>query len=154
VSICVPAFGAAVLQKKKKDKEMINMPNLSCVLGLILATSTAAGILGEYSPAAVTNKEVIAAAKFAVSAKEEAMREEKNPKPARLKLVKIVSAQQQVVAGINFRLYLELTLNGNNKEAKAIVWWQAWRRPDSYQLTSWKWKENGKQNKPDANDGK
>jgi hypothetical protein len=30
-------------------------------------------------------------------------------------------------------------LDGREKQAEAIVWWQAWRNPDPYQLTSWKW---------------
>jgi hypothetical protein len=34
-----------------------------------------------------------------------------------------------------------VSLDGEDKEAEAVVWWQAWRQSDSHQLTSWKWIE-------------
>jgi hypothetical protein len=30
--------------------------------------------------------------------------------------------------------------DGVEKTADAVVWWQAWRKPDPYQLTSWTWR--------------
>jgi hypothetical protein len=59
----------------------------------------------------------------------------------KLELSKILGAEQQVVAGMNYRLKLRVRVNGNEKQAEAIVWWQSWRKPDPYQLTSWKWNE-------------
>jgi hypothetical protein len=108
---------------------------------------------GGYSPVSVADKEVVVAAGFAVAAQEKAMQEE-NPAPARLELVKILSAQRQVVAGMNFRLRLKVKLNSEEKEAVAVVWWQAWRKPDPYRLTSWKWEESDKQDESDAGGGK
>ena len=58
-----------------------------------------------------------------------------------LELVRILSAQEQVVAGMNYRLKLRVKLNGAEKDAEAVVWWQAWREPEPYRLTSWRWEE-------------
>ena len=90
---------------------------------------------GAYSTASVTNKEVVAAAAFAIKAEEKASGEN-----AKLELVEIQGAESQVVAGLNYRLKLKVKLNGTEKTAEAIVWWQAWRKPEPYQLTSWNWK--------------
>jgi hypothetical protein len=94
---------------------------------------------GGYSSAAVTNQEVTAAAAFAIQAQQAAMQEKKDAKPARLELVAIQQAEQQVVAGMNYRLRLKVKVNGQAQTAEAIVWWQAWRKPDPYRLTSWTW---------------
>lgn len=96
-------------------------------------------IAGGYSKASVTEEEVIAAANFAVSAQQKAMQNSTEGKAGSLELVKILGAEQQVVAGMNYRLKLQIKLNGREKQAEVVVWWQAWRKPDPYQLTSWKW---------------
>jgi len=96
--------------------------------------------LGGYATASVTNKEVVAAAAFAIKAQQNAMQEKMDKDPPKLELVTIMKAEQQVVAGMNYRLKLNVKLNGNERTAEAIVWWQAWRKPDPYQLTSWTWK--------------
>jgi hypothetical protein len=132
---------------------------LMCIAGLVLATGASSfadedTMPGGYRSASVTNREVIAAAKYAVTAQEKTMQDKKNPKPAKLKLVKILKAHQQVVAGMNFRLKLKVSLNGKDRDAEVVVWWQAWRKPDPYRLTSWHWKEDKEQNRPDASDGK
>lgn len=95
---------------------------------------------GGYAKASVTNKEVVAAAAFAIKAQQSAMQEKKDMQPAKLELVKLSQAEQQVVAGMNYRLQMKVKLNGKEKTAEAIVWWQAWRKPDPYQLTAWTWK--------------
>lgn len=77
-------------------------------------------------------------ANFAVNAQQKAMQEKKMDPPT-LELVTILQAEQQVVAGMNYRLKLKVKLNGKEKTAEAIVWWQAWRKPNPYQLTSWSW---------------
>ncbi len=92
---------------------------------------------GGYATASVTNKEVVAAADFAVKA--QAIREKTDGEPAKLELVTILGAEQQVVAGMNYRLKLKVKLNGKEKLVEALVWWQAWRKPNPYQLTSWNW---------------
>jgi len=31
-------------------------------------------------------------------------------------------------------------VDGDEKTAEAVVWWQAWRKSAPYQLTTWNWK--------------
>ena len=116
------------------------------VAGLLAATASAMAapaarpLVGGYSEAAVSETNVAAAVAFAITAEEKTLREKGDEAPARLELVAILHAQQQVVAGMNYRLTLKVKQNGRDREAEAVVWWQAWRSPDPYQLTSWKWK--------------
>ena len=95
---------------------------------------------GGKTPAVLSNPEVITAANFAI--KEEQQRMRSNPSAARatLSLVSILSAQQQVVAGMNYNLTLLVKMDGQERQAEATVWWQSWRQPDPYQLTAWEWK--------------
>jgi hypothetical protein len=102
---------------------------------------------GGYTTASVTNNEVVAAANFAIKAQQSTVQEKKDLDPPNLELVKILQAEQQVVAGANYRLKLKVKLNGKTTTAEAIVWWQAWRKPDPYQLTSWTWQESAGQTK-------
>ena len=97
-------------------------------------------VVGGWSPVAVSDKNVVAAAAFAVKAEEKAIRKKAGEKPASLELIAIREAEQQVVAGMNYRLTLTVKLNGQEKTAEAVVWWQGWRQPDPYQLTSWDWR--------------
>jgi hypothetical protein len=116
---------------------------LMSIAGFVLLTAGCAFAIrtGGYSSVRVTNKEVVAAATFAVAAQEKAMQDKENPKPAKLKLVKILSAHQQVVSGMNYKMKLKVSVNGENKKAEVVVWSQVWRKPDPHQLTSWKWEE-------------
>ena len=93
---------------------------------------------GGYATGSVASKEVVAVANFAVNAHQKAMQEKKMDPPT-LELVTILQAEQQVVAGMNYRLKLKVKLNGKERTAEAIVWWHAWRKPNPYQLTSWSW---------------
>ncbi|MEW6666933.1 MAG: cystatin domain-containing protein [Thermodesulfobacteriota bacterium] len=115
---------------------------LTCMAVLVLfaiafpvAGLTQQSMPGGYAATSVTNQEVVAAAAFAIKAQEKAGGE-----TARLELVEILGAESQVVAGMNYRLKLKVKLNGKERAAEAIVWWQAWRKPEPYQLTSWNWK--------------
>jgi hypothetical protein len=118
----------------------------ACIVGSVLvagcatAGRTKSPLLGGYAAASVTDEQVMAAADFAVRAEAKAMQEKKDALPATVTLVKVLGAQQQVVAGMNYRLRLKVRLNGKDKEADAVVWWQAWRAPDPYELTSWNWR--------------
>lgn len=118
----------------------------ACLVGFIVvagcatAVPTQSPLLGGYASASVTDKQVVAAADFAVKAEAKAMQERKGALPATLTLVKVLSAQQQVVAGMNYRLRLKVRLSGKDKEADAVVWWQGWRVPEPYELTSWNWR--------------
>ncbi|ACD96140.1 cystatin domain-containing protein [Trichlorobacter lovleyi] len=117
-----------------------------CVLLITLFTVLLDGdclaqeqISGGWTLAAVTKPEVVAAAHFAVA--EQAKVIEKELKTAtKLSLVTIISAEEQVVSGMNYHLALKVKLNGKRKKAEATVWWQAWNKDAPYKLTAWKWK--------------
>jgi len=122
------------------------IPILSTGLVVFFTVCLIAGMGGETMPGgssatSVTKKEVVAASSFAIKAEQKALREKKDSPAAKLELVRILSAEEQVVAGMNYRLKLKVKLDGKEKEAEAVVWWQAWRTPDPYQLTSWDWKQ-------------
>jgi hypothetical protein len=119
----------------------------TCIAAFLLFTTACpiAGLAqqskpGGYATASVTNKEVVAAAAFAIKAQEKAMQQKKDGEPPKLELITILGAEEQVVAGKNYRLQLKMKLNGKEKTAEVLVWWQAWRKPDPYELTSWNWK--------------
>ncbi len=124
------------------------VPPSGAVLGFALACSAGAvadvaaepgpPAVGGYSAASVTNAEVVAAARFAVRAQELVLRE-KDP-GAKLDLVSIVAARQQVVAGMNFQFDLRVKSGGAERAAEATVWWQAWNAKEPYKLTAWTWK--------------
>ncbi len=104
---------------------------------------------GGFRSVSATERGVKATAAFAIQAHQQALREKpagqagsgsQTPPAPRLELVRILGAEQQVVAGLNYRLQLRVTLDGEEKTAEALVWWQAWRKPEPYQLTSWTWK--------------
>jgi hypothetical protein len=111
-----------------------------CGMLSIVACSAGQTMTGGFARAAVTNKEVAAAAEFAIEARQKAMQEQSG-QPASLELVKILEAEEQVVAGVNYRLKLKVQENGRERQAEVVVWWQAWRKPDPYRLTSWRWAE-------------
>lgn len=126
---------------------MKTMTLATCVAAVFLATvaSSTTGLAespeaGGYRKASVSDKEVVAAASFAIKAQQQTMQDKQQPAPPKLELVKILRAEQQVVAGINYRLRMRVRLNGKEKTAETVVWWQSWRKPDPYQLTSWTWK--------------
>ena len=85
---------------------------------------------GGFSDASVSEQEVKAAADFAVSAR---AAEEKS----RIELVSVLAARAQVAAGVNYKLTLEVLVDGKQQTVEALVWWQAWRQPDPYQLSAW-----------------
>ena len=94
--------------------------------------SQAGQLVGGYSEASVTNTEVVAAAQFAVNAL--AAMPERMPD---ITLVEILSAGQQVVAGMNYRLRLKLKVDGKERDVEVVVW----RKLDGeHQLTSRAWK--------------
>jgi hypothetical protein len=117
------------------------------MVALALVASACAGksegptaMPGSYATVPVTEEQVISAARFAIDAQHEAM--SAAGETVSLELVSIVAAEQQVVSGINYRLKLRVNHNGAEETADAVVWWQAWREPDPYRLTSWAWTES------------
>ncbi len=88
------------------------------------------GITGGYGTAAVDSKETKKIARWAVKT-----RSESNGK--RLKLVKIVKAETQVVRGLNHRICMDVR-EGRKKARRVtvVVWEDINNRP--LQLTDWK----------------
>jgi hypothetical protein len=109
-------------------------------LGLALCSCVASSeakrepLCGGFSGAKADDPWVVAAADFAVKAQAKALC---TPgKPVALALVKVLNAQQQVVAGMNVDLILQVKLDGKVKEARARVW----RKLDgSHELATWTW---------------
>lgn len=102
------------------------------VVGLGAASVCFGQITGGYGAADTKDKEVKAAAAFAVGklATDEA---------ATIKLTRINSARLQVVAGINYELCLEITVKRGEKRAarryvKAVVYRNL---KNAYKLTNW-----------------
>ena len=131
----------------KKDKQMKTKYIPTYIAAFFLFTAacpTAAmaqhSIPGGFASTSVTNKEVVAAAAFAIKAQEEKMPRKNDGKNPKIELVKILGAEQQVVAGMNYRLQLKIKVDGDENTAEAVVWWQAWRKSAPYQLTAWNWK--------------
>ena len=83
------------------------------VLGRAVLAADSAPIAGGYRPAKVTEEGVVAAARFAV---------EKHAKSEPTKLLKIVAAKQQVVAGMNYQLTLQVWQGGSTHTAVATVY--------------------------------
>ncbi|WP_396440334.1 cystatin domain-containing protein [Limnohabitans sp.] len=55
---------------------------------------------------------------------------------ARVLYKDVTQARQQVVAGLNFDLHIQVTLDGASRNASAKVW----RQPDgAYHLQAWAW---------------
>ena len=127
----------------QKDREVRRTLIAACVLFAtsgLLACFAQQPIAGGYSAIAVTNKEVIDAAAFAVKIQQlVVMQHSMGEAPAKLELTAIGGAEQQVVAGLNYRLMLKVKVDGVEKDAEAVVWWQPWSKPEPYQLTSWRW---------------
>jgi hypothetical protein len=116
-----------------------------CVVSLALGASACVRnsadmprtVPGSYATVPVTGDRVMSAARFAVDAQQKAL--SGDGKNAALELVGVLAAEQQVVSGVNYRLELRVQRSGAERTAAAVVWWQAWRKPDPYQLTSWDW---------------
>lgn len=114
-----------------------------CMLAMMLVFAGglfSANAAGEYAPVLVNDEEVIAAAEFAISAQQKELNGTQEAEHVKLTLIKILSAQKQVVAGMNFKIQLKVAVDGVEKKAEAVVWWQAWRKPNPYSLTSLTWK--------------
>jgi len=103
---------------------------------LCLAAPAAAMKPGSWSKVAATDQGVVAAAAFAVQARQAAMRADGDE--TKLELKAIETAEQQVVAGLNYRLQLEVSASGKRGRAVAIVWARQWlEEAQRYELTSW-----------------
>ncbi len=104
-----------------------------CVLLVVLYVAATivtvhAQRVGGYAKVAVTDKDVIAAADFAVKVQS---------KKEMLMLAKIIKAEAQVVAGRNFRVTMDLHVDGGVRTAEATVWAKL---DGTRELTRWEWK--------------
>ena len=84
--------------------------------------------VGAYADVRRDDPGVIAAARFAV--------DEQNKTAGAVALVKILSAQRQVVAGYNYKLRLQVDSDGRRKQAEVVVYKNL---HGAYTLTSWTW---------------
>lgn len=123
---------------KIKLSVTIALAALLIILGSVSASFAQSDqIVGGYGDANVKDKNVVAAAKFAV--KKGAVKEK-----AEITLVKIKQARMQVVAGLNYEVCLEINVKKSGKKAvkkyaKAVVYKNL---KNVYSLTSWKMTAN------------
>ena len=92
--------------------------------------------MGGYSETPVTGAWVKAAAEFAIA--RQARTTATNLPALKIELVEIVRAEQQVVAGMNYRLRLKVRVKDEVREAEAVVWRKL---SGKFKLTSWTWKQ-------------
>lgn len=86
-------------------------------------------MVGGYGSVAKTDATVIAAAKFAITKQSETADSE-------LSLGKIVKAERQVVAGMNYRICMNVNVEGDEPMSVIAVVYQDLKR--NYSLSSWK----------------
>lgn len=92
--------------------------------------------VGGYSEVSTSDPDVNAAAQFAVSAEAQSTGEI-------YELQQVVEAEQQVVAGMNYRLVLVVVDSGQSRRAEAVVFRDL---QGAFSLTSWIWDQ------PERND--
>ncbi len=113
---------------KKKFTAVIIFVLLS---GIVAGASPRVGqqepIAGGYSEAPTTDREVVAAARFAVKQKQ-------RRRAPHLSLVAVEHAERQVVAGLNYKLCLRVKMNGKTREVTTVVYQNLKQK---YELTSW-----------------
>lgn len=101
---------------------------LNIVMGVVSgALAQQPPIVGGYAETSNTDREVVAAARYAIRA-------ESRKQGVRLSLISIERAEVQVVAGLNYRLRLKVKVNGRTEVATAVVYKNLRRK---YSLTSW-----------------
>jgi hypothetical protein len=109
---------------------------LSCILLVAghLAMTSCVGqpVAGGFSTAETTKPEVREAAKFAVAA-------QAKQSGAKISLVAVTAAQEQVVAGMKYVLTLKVSADGKERSARAVVWSQAWNKETPLRLLEWTW---------------
>lgn len=93
---------------------------------------------GGYSQAPLTDPSVLAAADIAVQGETYYLQHQPGGEATQLTLVSIANAEQQVVAGMNYRLQLKVKHNGRERLAEAVLFKPLSANPMT--LTSWTWK--------------
>ena len=92
-------------------------------------------VLGGYAEVSVNDPGVVEAANFAVA--EQERKERAQGYHGHIRLLEILGAKQQVVAGTNYNLRLKLKAHGAEKEATAVVFRKL---TGGHELTSWEWR--------------
>lgn len=120
-------------------KNNLRIGLLLIALGLIFGAASAANaqemkppIVGGYGKVSADDRAVVQAANFAVKT-------EAKKSKAKIRLVRIKNAEQQVVAGMNFRVCLDVETNASGKKktseiAEAVVYKNLKQK---YSLISW-----------------
>lgn len=113
---------------KKNLRVALIIAALNIVLGSLSgAFAQQEPIAGGYSETSNTDPEVLAAARFAVSA-------EGRKAGARISLISIEQAEVQVVAGLNYRMNLRVKVNGQTQDVTVVVYRNLKRQ---YALSRW-----------------
>jgi hypothetical protein len=84
-------------------------------------------MVGGYKPVAADDAEVVSAARFAVAARGRSQN-------AEISLNSVLAAERQTVAGANYRLCLEVEVEGATQNVRAVVFKSLQKQ---YQLKSW-----------------
>jgi Aspartic acid proteinase inhibitor len=106
-------------------------------IGFLLLGTTLAQIAGGYGRADVKDPQVIAAAKFALQAKNTSQKRTGNQAYS---LLEISKAEIQVVAGLNFHVCLKTKLGNKQPEVVAVVYQNL---QQEFSLSSFSWKKCG-----------
>lgn len=93
---------------------------------------------GAYAPVSVADPNVLTAADVALKGESYRLNANAAGVPQKLELLAIVAAEQQVVAGVNYRLRLRVKHNGQVREAETVVLWQSWNQLP-FEILSWNW---------------
>ncbi|MEO1223238.1 MAG: cystatin family protein [Pseudomonadota bacterium] len=100
--------------------------------GCVSSADDTPNVVGGYSEVSVRDPGVNEAAQFAVAAREAET-------GSAIELSQVIEAEQQVVAGMNYRLYIGVIEGGQSGTADVEVY----RDPQgNYSLTSWIWEQN------------
>ncbi len=105
---------------------------VAVVFALALPACATKPKTGAFEGISQADPAIQSAARFAVQA-------QNRRQAASLTLVKVLAAEQQVVAGMNYRLTLLVKENGRQRKAMAVVWSQPWR--NHLELTEWQWRK-------------
>ena len=121
-------------------KTQMTPARLTGIMLSVALLASCSPIPGGYSSASTTNPQVIAAANFAIKEQEKAHEKNKATPAAKLSLVSILKARQQVVQGWNYDLRLKVSMDGKDRTVDATVWSRPWQKEAPYKLTSWEWR--------------
>lgn len=113
-----------------------------CGVALLSSAVAGAAVPGGWSKVSVKDPGVVAAATFAVAARQ--AESEKAGAKEKIAIQEIVAAQQQVVAGMNYRLTLRVKVGDDVRKADATVWSRPWLEDEKErnQLTEWRFLDN------------